>query len=570
MRGRGAGRGRRRPSAVCTGLRGRPCVETLRKNQRLNKVEKVKLERHPLEVREAILNTYSKKGIESMSEVPGEVERLKWVGIYPQNQGGNAFMIRIKVPGGVLSSEQAQVIGQIAIDFANGPIPNPHFGNNFLDLTTRQDVQMHWIKMEDVPEIWRRLEEVGMTTVQACGDSARNVLCCPVSSLGREEIINAYPVAQAISDYFTGNREYANLPRKFKMSVTGCVEDCAQAEINDIGLLPARYEDGTVGFNVRVGGGLSDGPRMASDIDVFVRPEEAVEITRGIAQVFGELGDRENRWTCRMRYLVQELGPEDFREELEKRTAFELTPAGEDLTKHYRGDHVGVHAQKEEGLYYVGLNVPVGRMSGEHFIEAARLAGEYGAEIRLATDQNFIITGVPEEHLDDLLAEPLLERFSPKPGAFERGVVACTGSEFCRFGIVETKIRAVEWAREMDERVGDVGQEAIRMHFSGCSASCAQPQIGDIGFRGETAKTREAIVEGVDIGLGGSLGSDAAFIDWVEGAKPAEEVPDALVSVFEKFKGEGREGERFHEWARRKKNKELREALRKPEKVGGR
>jgi ferredoxin-nitrite reductase len=538
-------------------------VETLRKNQRLNKVEKFKLERHPLEVREAILNTYSKKGIESMSEVPGEVERLKWVGIYPQNQGGNAFMIRIKVPGGVLSSEQAQVIGQIALDFANGPIPNPHFGNNFLDLTTRQDVQMHWIKMEDVPEIWRRLEEVGMTTVQACGDSARNVLCCPVSGLGREEIINAYPVAQAISDYFTGNREYANLPRKFKMSVTGCVEDCAQAEINDIGLLPARYEDGTVGFNVRVGGGLSDGPRMASDIDVFVRPEEAVEVTRGIAQVFGELGDRENRWTCRMRYLVQELGPEGFREELEQRTSFELTPAGEDLTKHYRGDHVGVHPQKEVGHYYVGLNVPVGRMSGEQFIEAGRLAGYYGGEIRLATDQNFIITGVCEERLGDLLTEPLLERYSPTPKAFERGVVACTGSEFCRFGIVETKIRAVEWAREMDERVGDgIGQEAIRMHFSGCSASCAQPQIADIGFRGETAKTEDALVEGVDIGLGGSLGHDAAFIDWVEGAKPAEDVPDALVAVFEKFKEERREGERFHEWARRRPNKELRAALR--------
>ena len=538
-------------------------MKTLRKNQKLNKVEKIKLKRHPLEVREAVIETYSKKGIESLDEVPGEVERLKWVGIYPQNQGGNAFMIRIKVPGGVLSAEQAQVIGQIAVDFANGPIPNPHFGNNFLDLTTRQDVQMHWIKMEDVPEIWRRLEEVGMTTVQACGDSARNVLCCPVSGLGREEIINAYPVAQAISDYFTGNREYANLPRKFKMSVTGCVEDCAQAEINDIGLLPARYEDGTVGFNVRVGGGLSDGPRMASDIDVFVRPEEAVEVTRGIAQVFGELGDRENRWTCRMRYLVQELGPEGFREELEQRTSFELTPAGEDLTKHYRGDHVGVHPQKEDGHYYVGLNVPVGRMSGEQFIEAGRLAGYYGGEIRLATDQNFIITGVREERLGDLLAEPLLERYSPTPKAFERGVVACTGSEFCRFGIVETKIRAVEWAREMDERVGDgIGQEAIRMHFSGCSASCAQPQIADIGFRGETAKTEGALVEGVDIGLGGSLGHDAAFIDWVEGAKPADDVPDALVAVFEKFKEERREGERFHEWARRRPNKELRAALR--------
>jgi ferredoxin-nitrite reductase len=535
-------------------------VRSLR-DQKLNKVEKFKLERHPLEVREAILESYS-KNLSAMDEVPGEVERLKWVGIYPQKQGGDAFMIRIKIPGGVLSAEQARTIGQIAIDFARGPEPNPHFGNNFLDLTTRQDIQMHWIHMRDVPEIWRRLESVGMTTVQACGDSARNVLCCPVSGLDHEEILDAYPVAQAISDYFTGNREYANLPRKFKMSVTGCLEDCGQAEINDVGLLPARLEDGTVGFNLRVGGGLSDGPRMASDADVFVRPEQAVEITRAIAQVFGELGNRENRWANRLRYLVQELGPERFREELQNRASFELTPAGEDLTKRYRGDHVGVHQQKEHGFYYVGINVPVGRMSGEHLVETARLAEEYGEGVRLATDQNLIITGVPEERLDGLLDEPLLERFSPRPGAFERGIVACTGNEFCRFAIVETKIRAVEWAKEMDERVGDVGQEAVRMHFSGCSASCAQPQIGDVGFRGETAKTKDAIVEGMDIGLGGSLGGDAAFIDWVEGARPAEEVPDALVRVFEQFKEERREGERFHEWARRKKNGELRDALR--------
>ena len=540
----------------------------LREGQTLNKVEKIKLQRHQLEVQQAIIDTYS-KDLSAMDDVSGEVERLKWVGIYPQKQGGDAFMMRVKVPGGVLTPEQTKVIGKIAVDFANGPIPNPHFGNNFLDLTTRQDVQMHWLKMGDVPEVWRRLEEASITTVQACGDSARNVLCCPVSGLDHEEVIDAYPVAQAINDYFTGNREYANLPRKFKMSVTGCLEDCAQAEINDIGLLPARLDDSTIGFNLRVGGGLSDGPRMASDIDVFVRPEEAVEITRGIAQVFGELGDRENRWTARMRYLVQKIGPEAFREELQKRVSVELTPAGEDLTKHYRGDHVGVHAQKD-GLYYVGLNVPVGRMSGEQFAEAGRLAEQYGSEVRLATDQNLVITGVPEDRIDDLLSEPLLERFSPTPGAFSRGVVACTGSEFCRFGIVETKIRAVEWAREMDERVGDVGQEAVRMHFSGCSASCAQPQIGDVGFRGETAKTKTSIVEGVDIGLGGSLGRDAAFIDWVEGAKPTEEVPDALVSVFERFKEEGREGERFHEWARRKKNKELREALREPAKVGSR
>jgi ferredoxin-nitrite reductase len=541
----------------------------LREGQALNKVEKIKLERHPLEVYRAVIETYS-KDLAAMEEVPGEVERLKWVGIYPQRGGGggggddgdgDAFMMRVKIPGGILTPEQSRVIGKIAANFANGPIPNPHFGNNFLDLTTRQDVQMHWIKMGDVPEIWRTLEEVGITTVQACGDSARNVLCCPVSGLGHEEVIDAYPLVRAISEYFTGNREYANLPRKFKMSVTGCLEDCAQAEINDIGMLPARLDDGTVGFNVRVGGGLSDGPRMASDIDVFVEPAGVVEITRAIAQVYGELGNRENRWTARLRYLVHELGPEGFREELEKRLSIPLIPAGKELTKRYRGDHVGVHPQKDEGLYYVGLNVPVGRMSGEHFEEAGRLAQEYGSEIRLATDQNLIITGVSEERLEDLLSEPLLKRYSPSPGAFERGVVACTGSEFCRFGIVETKIRALQWAREMDRRVGDPGQEAVRMHFSGCSASCAQPQIGDIGFRGETAKKGEAIVEGVDIGLGGSLGRDAAFIDWVEGAKPAEEVPEALVRVFERFGEERREGERFHEWARRQPNVELREIL---------
>ncbi len=529
---------------------------------RLNQVEKHKLARHPLDIKQSIIDDYS-KDLAKMDEVPGEPERLKWVGIYPQKQGGDNFMMRIKVPGGVLTPEQAKTIGKIARDFAGGPYENPHFGDNFLDITTRQDIQMHWLQMRDVPEIWRRLEDVGMTTVQACGDSARNVLSCPVSGIGKDEVLDAYPVAQAVSDYFTGNRDYANLPRKFKMSITGCCEDCAQAEINDIGMTPAKLEDGTLGFNVRVGGGLSDGPRMASDIDVFIEPEDAVEVCRGVAQVFGELGNRENRWLARMRYLVQELGPERFREELEKRVDIPLRPAGEDLTSHYRGDHIGVHEQKDDGVYYVGLNVPVGRMSGGQFEEAGRLAEEYGSDVRLATDQNLIVTGVPEDRLDDFLAEPLLERYSPNPGPFERGVVACTGSEFCRFAIVETKIKALEWARDMDEKhADDIGQDAVRMHFSGCSASCAQPQVGDIGFRGETAKTSEGIVEGVDIGLGGSLGKDAAFIDWVEGARPVENVPEALSYLVERFKEERREGERFHEWARRTKNNELRDTLR--------
>src|ERR671925_2155020 len=336
----------------------------LREGQELNQIERWKLERHPLEVRDAILERYAREGPEAIAAVPGEAERLKWVGLYPQRQGGDAFMLRVKVPGGRLNAAQARTIGEIADELARGPEPNPVFGDGFCDLTTRQDVQLHWIRIGDVPEIWQRLASVGVVTVQACGDSARNVLCCPVAGVDADEVFDASPVAQAISGFFTGNREYANLPRKFKMSVTGCREDCAQAEINDIGLWPARRDDGTVGFNLLVGGGLSDGPRMASDIDVFVSPDpdRVVELFRAIAQLFGELGNRENRGLARMRYLVQELGPERFRAELAARTALELRPAGEVLTRSYRGDHVGVHPQRQPGLAYVGLSVTVGRM----------------------------------------------------------------------------------------------------------------------------------------------------------------------------------------------------------------
>jgi ferredoxin-nitrite reductase len=381
-----------------------------------------------------------------------------------------------------------------------------------------------------------------------------------VSGIDAHEVVDALPVAQAISAYFTGNREYANLPRKFKIAVTGCLEDCARVEINDIGLWPAEQADGSIGFNVLIGGGLSDGERMASDIDVFIRPEQAVELCRGVAQVFGELGNRENRGLARMRYLAQELGPEGFRAALDERTKFTLDPAGKELTDRFRGDHVGVHPQKQPGLVYVGCSVPVGRMHGIDLIETARLAETYGdGGVRIGTDQNFILSGIPEERLDDLLSEPLLTKYSPFPGPFERGVVACTGSEFCRFAVVETKERAVKWARRLDAELAGNGADGgghsdagvIRMHFSGCSASCAQPQIADIGFRGDIAHVDEHIEEAVDIGVGGSLGPDAAFIDWVSGAMPVDRVPDALLRVVGRYQTERREKEPFHLWARR-------------------
>jgi ferredoxin-nitrite reductase len=532
----------------------------------LNPVEQLKLSRHPFEVAQAVIDVYSKQGPDSINAVPGEQERLKWVGMYPQRQGGDAFMMRIKVPGGLLTAAQVREIGVAADAYAEGPDDSPVFGNRYADLTTRQDIQLHWIRIADVPRIWQRFWDVGLTTVQACGDSARNVCSCPVSGIDAKEVVAAHPVAQAISAYFTGNREYANLPRKFKISVTGCLEDCARVEINDIGLWPAEQSDGSIGFNVLIGGGLSDGERMASDIDVFIRPDQAVELCRGVAQLFGELGNRENRGLARMRYLAQELGPEGFRSALDERTRFTLEPAGRELTDRYRGDHVGVHPQKQPGLVYVGCSVPVGRMHGIDLIETARLAETYGdGGVRIGLDQNFVLSGIPEERLDDLLAEPLMVKYSPFPGPFERGVVACTGSEFCRFAVVETKERAVKWARTLDAQLdtGGLGggrnsdAGVIRMHFSGCSASCAQPQIADIGFRGDIAHVDQHIEEAVDIGLGGSLGPDAAFIDWVTGAMPVDKVPDALLRIVGRYQAERRGGEPFHLWARRLPREEL-------------
>ncbi|GGN07112.1 ferredoxin--nitrite reductase [Halarchaeum nitratireducens] len=551
----------------------------------LNTTEQWKQEKHPLDV-VADLREYAEEelGFDEIEERAGdgEWERLKWAGTYTQKQEGY-FMMRTKVPGGHLTPEQAEVIGEVADEYAVQPeeeydeVNDDYWGDAYLDITTRQDIQMHWIRVEDIPEIWDKYDEVGLTTIQGCGDSARNVLGCPAAGLDEHECFDAQPVIDAVSDYFTGNREFGNLPRKFKMTITGCKHDCAQSQINDVGLVPAKKElDGegagyTYGFHLRVGGGLSDGPRMASNLDVFVRPEDAVELCRAIAQTFKELGDRHNRGVCRMRYLVQQMGPENFEQAVRERCDVELPESGIDLTEGYVGDHVGVHDQKQEGLQYVGFNVISGRVGGDEFVEAARAAKEYGTEestIRLATDQNFLITHVPEENVEDLVNEEFAEDYQPDPGPFSRGAVACTGTEYCKYAIIETKARTKQWARQLDEQIETPDDlDVVRMHMSGCSASCAQPQIADVGFRGETVKVETAdnsdddIVEGMDVGLGGSLGADNAFIDWVETAVPAGSVTDALEELFAVYTEERTEGERFYEWTRRVDNDRLRTVM---------
>ncbi|ELZ26473.1 ferredoxin-nitrite reductase [Halogeometricum pallidum JCM 14848] len=554
----------------------------------MNTVERWKQEKHPLDVVDDV-REYAAEGL-TFEEIErragdGEWERLKWAGMYAHGRQEGYFMLRTKVPGGRLTPDQAQVIGEVADEFAvapdehGGEEQNEIWGDAYLDITTRQDVQMHWIRVEDVPEIWDRYEEVGLTTIQGCGDGARNVLGCPAAGLTDHECFDAQPVVDAVSEYFTGNREYANLPRKFKMTITGCREDCAQSQINDVGLVPARREaDGrdVYGFHVRVGGGLSDGPRMASNLDVFVRPEDAVEFCRAVAQTFKELGDRNNRGVCRMRYLVEQMGPEAFEAAVRDRCDADLPSRGTDLTRGYAGDHVGVREQKTDGLHYVGFNVIAGRMGGDEFVAAARAAREYGTDestVRLATDQNFLVTHVPKENLSDLLNEPFARKYEHDPGPFARGAVGCTGSEFCNYGIIETKNRVYRWAKALDRRIETPADlDVVRMHMSGCSASCAQPQIADIGFRGETVAVDDpeettndegdAVVEGMDVGLGGSLGADNDFLDWVEGAVPARAVIPALEQLFAAFADERDDGERFYEWTRRVDNDRLRTVMR--------
>jgi ferredoxin-nitrite reductase len=566
----------------------------------MNTVEEWKQAKHPLEVLEDV-REYADEGL-GFDEIAerageGEFERLKWAGMYTHGVHDDYYMVRTKVPGGYLTPAQAEVIGEVTEDLAAAPEAfggaeqNPIWGDAFVDITTRQDTQFHWIEIEDVPAMWDRFDEVGLTTVQGCGDGARNVLGCPAAGLDDHQAFDAQPVVEAVSDFFTGNTEYANLPRKFKMTITGCTHDCGQSQINDVGLTPAKQEVGgewQYGFHVKVGGGLSDGPRMASPLDVFVPPGDAVEFCRAIAQTFKELGDRHNRGVCRMRYLVEQVGPEAFEDAIRDRCTVVLPTRGVDLTEGYTGDHVGVHDQQDPGLKYVGFNVIAGRLGGDEFAAAARAAREYGtdeASIRLATDQNFLITHVPEANVEDLLAEPFAQKYQPDPGPFSRGAVGCTGSEFCTYGIIETKQRVRRWATALDERIDTPDDlDVIRMHMSGCSASCAQPQIADIGFRGETvqvdasetqgASTQDGsggtepvdgeatdIVEGMDVGLGGSLGTDNEFLDWVETAVPADAVIPALEQLFDAYTDERHAGERFYEWSRRTDTDRLRRVM---------
>jgi ferredoxin-nitrite reductase len=540
------------------------------------KVENWKDELYGNEIRDKLFE-FADKGWDAIPEDEHDAwfERFKWWGLYHQRKGQESyFMMRIGTPNGVLEPGQLEVVGEIAKEYATGPVDNPEFGDAYCDWTTRQSIQLHWIKLEDVPEIFETLEANGLSTQQACGDSWRNIVGCPVAGKDTHEHIDAWPIAEDLHETFKGNDDYANLPRKWKVSVTGCDEGCGQGDINDLAFEPAE-KDGELGFNVRVGGGLSrKEPRFARDIDVWVPPEQAADVAHGMSALFREYGDREDRFNARIKFLVDEWGTEKIRRVLQEEFVdFELPTAGDDMREEYtynagdgqHGDHVGVHEQPD-GNYYVGLDVLVGRMGAEDALELAALADDYGSgEVRLTQRQNVIVTDVDADRLDAFLDEQLLEEYSPNPHPFMRGSIACTGTEFCSLSIVETKNRQVRYARWLKENVPvPDGVEDFHIHLSGCTASCAQPQIADISLRGMKTRKDGEPVEALDVGLGGGLGENPHFADWVEMRVPADEVPGYIENLLAAFETKREDEQSFREFVAAHDEEQL-QALADPE-----
>jgi len=539
-----------------------------------SKVERWKDETYGMEIRDH-LERFAEEGFDAIPEDEHDAwfERFKWWGLYHQRKGQESyFMMRIGTPMGRMTPAQLRTVGEVAREYATGPVDNPEFGHAYADFTTRQSIQLHWIKIEDIPDIFDELESAGLSTIQACGDSWRNIVGSPVAGRDADELVDVWPIVEELHDRFKGNDLYTNLPRKWKVAVTGDRRGAGQGDINDLAFEPAVKEidgDDVAGFNVNVGGGLArKEPRLARSIDVFCRPENAAEVAAGLSGLFRDHGDREDRFNARMKFLVDEWGTEKIRSVLqEEYVDYELPTAGQGLREEYDynagrsdapGDYVGVHDQAD-GQHFVGLSVLVGRMAAEDVIELADLAEEYDSEmIGLTQRQNVIVGDIADDDLDDFLAESVLEDYSPDPHPFMRGSIACTGTEYCSLSIVETKNRMVRYARWLKENVPvPEGVSDFHIHLSGCTASCAQPQIADISLRGmKTRKDGEA-VEAFDVGLGGGLGENPQFADWVEMRVPADEIPGYIANLLEVYEANREGQESFREFVADRDEDEL-------------
>ena len=473
---------------------------------------------------------------------PVTAGKLRLVGVYDDRQQGY-LMLRTRVPGGRLTWRQAETIGRVAQEFTSRPPEYDEGPEQFLEITTRQDTQFHWIRPADLPEIWRRYDEVDLLSVQACGDSMRNITGCPIAGVDHDELLDVTPLIEELNRFSLEHSDYgAGLPRKFKTAITGCREDCILARINDIAFTPAERE-GVLGFHVWVGGGLSDYPRLASSLEVFVTPDQVIDTVRAAIDLFKEVGNYQDKAVNRFRRVVDELGIERVRQDILGRLPFTPASPGADLTVAPRYDHVGVHPQREAGKVYLGLAVPVGRMSGEEFVAIAHLARDFGdGNVSLTLRQNLVITGINRDRVEELLKLPILQKFSPRPPAATRSIVACTSAPFCKFGIVDAKSIGRDLAGRLDVLAD--GSESLRVHISGCKASCAQVQIADIGLRATLAKDEAGYHEAFDVALGGNLvGSQLA--PWVQLELPAEQTFDAIKQLVATYRDERADGEPF-------------------------
>ena len=492
----------------------------------LNKFEKIKAEKDGLDVKDE-LEKFAQIGWEAMEKSDLE-HRLKWVGVFYRPVTPGKFMLRMRTPSGNLSSDQLRVLAEIVQRYGT---------DGSADITTRQNIQLRGVRLEDIPDIFRRLDEVEMTSMQSGMDNVRNITGSPVAGIDGSELIDTRELVQKVQDMITNNGEgnyaFTNLPRKFNIAIEGGRDNSVHAEINDIAFVPA-YKNGELGFNVLVGGFFSAKRcEGAIPLNAWVPPnnDDVVDLCRAILSVFRDNGARANRQKSRLMWLIDELGMDKFRSMVEQEFGRTLSSAAEkDEIDWEKRDCIGVNKQKQPSLNYVGLHVPVGRLYAQDMFDLARLAEVYGScEVRLTVEQNVIIPNILDDNLQDFLTEPLLEKFAISPQPLERALVSCTGSQFCNFALVETKNRASMLAKQLDAELEI--PNPVRIHWTGCPNSCGQPQVADIGLMGTKVRKDGKMVEGVDLYMGGKVGKDAQLGTCVQKGIPCDELNTVLKRI---------------------------------------
>ncbi|MBW5481987.1 nitrite/sulfite reductase [Streptomyces bambusae] len=531
----------------------------------LNGNEQFKKDDDGLNVRTRIETIYSKTGFDSID--PNDLRgRMRWWGLYTQRKPGidggrtavlepeelddKYFMLRVRIDGGRLTTEQLRVIGEISEEFARGTA----------DLTDRQNVQYHWIRIEDVPEIWRRLEAVGLSTTEACGDTPRVILGSPVAGIAEDEIIDGTPAIDEIHRRIVGNTDFSNLPRKFKSAVSGSPLLDVAHEINDVAFVGVEHPEHGPGFDVWVGGGLSTNPKLGVRLGAWVSLDEVPDVYEGVISVFRDYGYRRLRTRARLKFLVADWGAQKFRQVLEDEyLGRKLTdgPAPQEPAGRWR-DHMGVHRQ-QDGRFYIGFASRVGRVDGATLNKIADVAEQHGSgRLRTTADQKMILLDIEEAQVDSAVAalEALDLRVDPSP--FRRGTMACTGIEFCKLAIVETKARGASLIDELERRLPDFDQP-LTININGCPNACARIQVADIGLKGQLVLDDDGNqVEGYQVHLGGALGLEAGFGRKVRGLKVTKDgLPDYVERVVKRFEAEREDGERFATWVGRASDESL-------------